>query len=401
MKIGLYVGNASPTIGGAYTLLETVKRDIVLSHCKYEIFIFFNDISSKRKRFTEDGITYINLSHGKANFFQKAIRKIFSKYFKLKDVLVFDNVLHKENVDLLWILGPYNIDITIPYIFTVWDLGHRMLPCFSEVSIGQNGKLWNEREELCQRMLYRATYIVTGNETGKKEILANYAVNPEKIHIIPFPIPSFCYSPKVTNTAIIPNIKFPFVFYPAQFWAHKNHIVLIEAIAWLRDIMNIHINCYLVGSDQGNLSYIIKIINKYCLHDQIIVLGFVEQSTLIYLYKNALAMIYLSFMGPNNLPPFEAAALGCPLIISNIPGHIEQMEDTGLLVDATNPIEVGRAILSIYNNPTFRDQLISAAQVFIQKYKTYSYFQEMQKLIDFYAVYCKTWKEVESDSEGG
>jgi glycosyltransferase involved in cell wall biosynthesis len=162
-----------------------------------------------------------------------------------------------------------------------------------------------EREETYQNMLSHATFIITGNETGKREILANYAINQEEIHIIPFPIPDFCFE-QTALSGISLNIKFPFVFYPAQFWAHKNHIVLIDAIAWLRDKKNIIVNCYFVGSDKGNLNYINSIISKYKLGNQIFVLGFVEQQTLIYLYKHALAMTYVSLMGPNNLPPLEA-----------------------------------------------------------------------------------------------
>jgi glycosyltransferase involved in cell wall biosynthesis len=388
MRIGIFIENNSPTDGGAFTLLETLKKDIVSYNYKHEIFFFFEDkIASKR--FMENKITYINIFYKKTIIF-RIRRKILFLLGLYHERPSLDDVLHKEQIDLLWILGPNKLDITIPYVFTVWDLGHRMLPCFPEVYKEQE---WDERENIYTTMLYRATYIITGNETGKNEILANYAINQEKIHIIPFPIPNFCFE-KIETPEILNNIKSPFVFYPSQFWPHKNHIALIEAIAWLRDLKNIIINCYFVGSDKGNLQYINAVINKQHLENQIFILGFVEKAVLRYLYKNALAMTYVSLLGPNNLPPLEAAALGCPLIISNIPGHIEQMEGQGFFVDVKNPIEIGEAILSIYHNPAMRQNLISSEFIFIEKYKTYSYFKEMQKIIDIYALFCKTWKNV-------
>jgi glycosyltransferase involved in cell wall biosynthesis len=386
MRVGIYAGSVTPTEGGSYTLLETIKTDIFSLNCKYDFFFFFED-RFLPSRFIDNKITYINLNKGKPVFkLQRKILKIFGKS-------VLDNILHSEDIDLLWILGPYDLDITIPYVFTVWDLGHRILPCFPEVSI--KGWIWSKREKVYQKMLYRAMYIITGNETGKKEILDNYPVNPTKIHIIPFPIPEFCFAnieEPYEDTKI--GIKSPFVFYPAQFWAHKNHIAIIEAIVWIRDVKNVIIHCYFVGSDKGNENYIKNTIKKYKLESQIFILGFVDKETLVYLYKNALAMIYASLLGPNNLPPLEAAAFDCPLIMSNIPGHVEQMEGSCLLVDVTDPIVIGEAILSIYHNPDFRQNLITNEHSFIEKYRDYSYYKKMQKIIDAYSLYCKTWKEL-------
>jgi glycosyltransferase involved in cell wall biosynthesis len=392
MRVGIYTGPVIPTAGGAYTLIETVKRDISLSDCKYEIFFFFEDRFSP-KRSGNDKTTFINVFTGqKTTFCFRVRRKILKILGRYQERSVLDDILHSEGIDLLWILGPYSLDITIPYVFTVWDLGHRMLSCFPEVST--EGWTWNDREKVYRKMLYRATYIITGNETGKKEILDNYPVSPEKIYTIPFPVPDFCFTNTEQPYEDKKDIKSPFIFYPAQFWAHKNHIAIIEAIAWIRDVKNIIIYCYFMGSDQGNEKYIKNMINKYKLEGQIFILGFIDRETLVYLYKKALAMTFVSLMGPNNLPPLEAAAFGCPLIISDIPGHIEQMEGTGLPVNAVNPIAIGEAVLSIYHNPDFRQSIISKEIAFIEKYKNYSYFKQMQKIMDVYSLYGKTWKEI-------
>jgi glycosyltransferase involved in cell wall biosynthesis len=390
MRVGIYAGSAVPMTGGAYTLFETIKRDISLSDYKYEIFFFFMDEFSP-KRFVENKVTYINVFRKqKITFCFRLYRKVLKFVGKYRERSLLDDVLHSEGIDLLWILSSYNFDVTIPYVFTVWDLGHRMLPCFPEVSAGQ---IWSNREKVFQKMLYRAAYIITGNETGKREIMSNYAVNPEKIQIIPFPVPGFCFD----NTERLlkkEEIKTPFIFYPAQFWAHKNHVAVIEAVAWMRDIKGITIYCYFAGSDHGNEKYVGSVIKKYKLENHVFILGFVDREMLVYLYQNALAMTFMSLMGPNNLPPLEAAAMGCPLIISNISGHLEQMEGTGLAVDATNPVAIGEAVLTLYHNPDFRQSLITAETSFIEKYRNYSYFEQMQKVMDMFSLYCKTWKDL-------
>ena len=39
-------------------------------------------------------------------------------------------------------------------------------------------------------------------------------------------------------------------------------------------------------------------------------------------------MVFASIVGPNNYPPIEAASLGCPVILSDLPGHREQMGES-------------------------------------------------------------------------
>jgi glycosyltransferase involved in cell wall biosynthesis len=389
MRIGILTDSVAPVAGGAFNLLETIIQDIVSFNSEHDFFIFFND-SSAPKKYERNKIFFINLYQKNPMILLYRFKRIFYKIFLKKNIAInYDIILKKEDIDLLWILGPYNVNTAIPFVFTVWDLGHRMLPCFPEVN---NENEWNNREELYKEMLPKATYIITGNKTGKNEILTNYSVNPDKIHIIPFPIPSFCLNSTNQNSLPSITVKYPFVFYPAQFWAHKNHIVLIEAITWLRDKKNTVINCYFTGHDYGNLTFIKNIIKKNNLDDQIFIPGFINHDELVYLYKNALAMVFPSLMGPNNLPPLEAAAFGCPVLYSDIPGHIEQMENVGLPIDAKNYVNIGEAILKIFHDSSFRDELIAKELDFAKKYKSYSYFHQMEKIINLFYHYNKTWK---------
>ena len=81
--------------------------------------------------------------------------------------------------------------ISLSTLYTVWDLGHRRTTYFPEVS--RTGWTWEDREYTYQKMLCKASYILAGNEEGKKEILENYPMPGNKIRISPFPIASFCY----------------------------------------------------------------------------------------------------------------------------------------------------------------------------------------------------------------
>jgi glycosyltransferase involved in cell wall biosynthesis len=363
MNIGIYLGNQLPSVGGGYSLTETIKKEILEYNGNHNLFMFYH-ARSRKMRWTENKITYINLWPWR-----------IKRYF-------YNKILKKLGIDLMILFAPVKMEIEIPFIYTVWDLGHRMLPYFPETT--SNGE-FKHREEIFQYMLPRATYILTGNETGKKEILANYAINAEKIKVISFPITGFCFE-KIDVPKKIDSIEEPFVFYPAQFWMHKNHIVIVEAINYLRKERDLKINCYFVGSDKNNLEYVKSFIKQKGLEERVKILGFVDYSMLMYLYKNALAMVYVSLLGPNNLPPLEAAVLGCPSINSNLPGHIEQMEGNGLFVEPMNPQEIADAIFKLYSEPNFRADMIDKGLEFAKKFKEYSYFNEVLKVVEQFGV---------------
>lgn len=386
MKIGVYSGDYTPASGGAYTLIEEIKAE-VLAHGSDHEFIFFCYDSVLDSAFYRDGLKYINLFEN--GFGVRLNRKLHRIVHSKKEFNRLETIAHEENLDLIWLLGPYDVKTSIPYIFTVWDLGHREKPYFPELST--EGWSWQARESLYQKMIYRAAFVITGNKAGEKEIRENYPISSGKIKIIPFPFPNrFARGEADAPKGL--DLTCPFVFYPAQFWAHKNHIVLVEATKYLRDTKNVRINCYFAGSDKGNQGYIVEKINEYRLSDQIKILGFVTDAQLAYLYKNSLALTYVSLLGPNNLPPFEAATFGCPIIISDLPGHIEQMEDCALMVDATDEKALGEAIYALYSSDETRNAFVQKSKALMEKHINYSYFAQMQKIFSEFALARRTWR---------
>jgi glycosyltransferase involved in cell wall biosynthesis len=82
------------------------------------------------------------------------------------------------------------------------------------------------------------------------------------------------------------------------------------------------------------------------LEDAVTLLGFVQNDDLVALYQHAHALLYLSRFGPENLPPLEAFALGCPVVCSDVAGASYQLGDAALLVDPRDPGTVADAILA-------------------------------------------------------
>ena len=197
-----------------------------------------------------------------------------------------------------------------------WDLQHRLQPFFPEVSA--NGE-WASRERRASERLRRAARIIVGTEVGKAEIASFYQIPTDRIRVLPHPTPRFALeSADEQNASVLGRLGIPadYLLYPAQLWPHKNHVNLLLALRLMRDRDGLKIPLVLVGADRGNGDHVRKTIRELDLEGQVFYVGFVPHADLVALYRNAFALAYVSLFGPDNLPPLEAFALGCPVIAS-------------------------------------------------------------------------------------
>ena len=88
---------------------------------------------------------------------------------------------------------------------------------------------------------------------------------------------------KFKNKGVFGKFDLPpgYLFYPAQFWSHKNHINLLFAIKLLRDKYDLTLPVVFVGSDQGNEMHVKRMVGRLGLNKQVHFLGFVSEEDLV------------------------------------------------------------------------------------------------------------------------
>lgn len=399
MKIAIVIRKPRFNEGGGGTFVKSIVNECISRGTGKYDYIFCYKGSVKEKTVSViDGITYINMTsfaskhylsllHTRASGGLKNLRQsIFLKKKIQNEVSMWDLLAEKANIDLFWFTFPYDPVMCHPYILTIWDLGHRTDAFYPEVSMPLWN--WNTREFVYQTSVYRATYILTGNETGKKEILENYPVKPEKIKVVPFPISDFCYGKEKKPDKDIPD---EFYFYPAQFWAHKNHKCIIDSLSILKNQYNKTVSVVFTGSDKGNLEYIKAEAKLLGIEKQIYFLGYVSNEEIKYLYTHAKAMVYASLMGPNNLPPLEAAYLGCPVIITDIVGHKEQMGENALYFNGLDAESLADVVFKFESDAELSEDIKNKAAAMMKEYNKQSYTDRVFKLIDEFAVIRARW----------
>lgn len=248
-------------------------------------------------------------------------------------------------IDLIYYPFPGYIIPNVPFIFTLWDIGHLSSYAFPEVSM--NG-IFEYRKKLHELTLKQALSIFCESESGKKDAIKYLNLNPERLKVVPL------FPSEVINKEIIAerpktlNSDTTFIHYPGQYWSHKNHFNLLVAF---KEVIKIfpELRLILTGSDKGNKEYIISIIKELDLTDSVIDLGFISTNNLKWIYQNSLGLVMPTLLGPTNMPLLEAAELGCPVACSDLEGHREQLEDYAIYFDPLDHGEIAQSIIKMVN----------------------------------------------------
>jgi glycosyltransferase involved in cell wall biosynthesis len=292
-------------------------------------------------------------------------------------------------LDFLWFLSPACHFLQTPYAAIVWDLQHRTLPWFSEVSAdGQ----WETREAMNRLFLPRASVVIAGTEAGAAEITGIYGVPRGRILLLPHPTPRYALDFAIgADVALPPGLRDPLIIYPAQFWAHKNHAVLLKAMVLLRERYGIRASLALTGSDKGNRAHCELLARELGIADAVHFLGFVPERQLIGLYRRAAALAYVSYGGPENLPPLEAFALGCPVVAADVPGAREQLGDAALLVDPVSADAVAVALARIIGDQDLASNLRARGRKRAEERTAAVFVRGMFAWLDRFAVVRAAW----------
>lgn len=407
MKVGVFVGNYSPEAGGGYTFQQEICRAIEsFGPASGHTFVFFTYSQVVNKTASaDDAFRYISIvgEHHRSRLTIRCLRAI---QFFARTILCLAGIknhdrnadpisshIREESIDVTWSLTPACLSTEVPFITTVWDLEHRLQPYFPEVSLKDE---WDGREKHYSSLLGRAAFVITGTQAGKLEIEKFYHVPSNRIKVLAFPTPQIVFPEKSCYNLLQKKYGIPdnYLFYPAQFWPHKNHFGVLMAIQALREKYNLILPVVFVGSDMGNLTYIRKVVDDMGLTGQVYFLGFVPRDDLATLYSNAFALLYLSLFGPDNLPPLEAFALGCPVIASNVSGSQEQLGDAALLVDPIDPTNIADAVYLLLD-VSFRQTLVDRGLKRASIRTGENYFKGVCSLFDEFESIRRTWSNAE------
>lgn len=257
-------------------------------------------------------------------------------------------------------------ETTVPYVMAVHDLQHRLQPEFPEVSSGGE---WERREYMFRNGICRALLVLVDSEVGREDVLRLYGacgITADRIKILPFLPPPYLAARASEEDRRRLRSKYgllePYFFYPAQFWPHKNHLRVVQALSHLKEKRGKVPLVAFCGDPKGEIEKrtfkdMRLLVESLGLEERVRCLGYLANGEMSAIFEEALGLVMPTFFGPTNIPPLEAWALGCPVITSDIRGIREQMGDAALLIDPRSAESLAGAMMRLSTEPQLRRDL--------------------------------------------
>lgn len=266
--------------------------------------------------------------------------KFLDRVFPRKNYLLYWS-LRKHRIDLLSHFGRLWTGCSIPAIGWIPDFQHVHFPAFFDE------KECTARDAHFMDIIRRSDAVIVSSQDGLDDLNSFCSGNTTPTYVLRF---VSCLYPKLDelpsrgDLVVRYNLDRPWFHIPNQFWAHKNHIVVLEALNLLKTQGNMPL-VIATGStkDYRNTDYfpaVMKKVHDYGLQDDFLVLGVLPYSDVVALMQYAVAIINPSLYEGWSTSVEESKAIGKKIILSDIAVHREQNPERGqyFAADASNEL---------------------------------------------------------------
>lgn len=206
-------------------------------------------------------------------------------------------------------------------------------------------------------------FVAVSAYTRQSFLAAFPHVSPESVHVVH---PGSRYE----GPSGVPRPKELDFLKPRAFWLsvgtlepRKNQIGLLRAYATLKAQTGETRPLVLAGSRGWLMDGFDGALDDLGIRDDVVLLGYVSDGALRWLYENCLAFCYVSFFEGFGLPVAEAMSLGAPVVTSNVTSLPELVGDAGLLVDPHEPGAIAAALGRLAQDEEQRDNFSQASLI--------------------------------------
>lgn len=233
-----------------------------------------------------------------------------------------------------------------------------------------------------------ARLILVPSEFTRRTVIERLSIDPSIVIVVPHGIAPRDQEETPSDIRERYGLNGPFFLYPAATYPHKNHLVLIEAMAKL---IKVHPDAQLVltgakawqewsvAKEMGER--IGREIAQLGLEDQIQRLGYVPSADLDALYKEAVAVCFPSRFEGFGAPVLEAMARGCPVVAADATALPEVLEDRGLLVSPDNAEHWCQAMCQMIEDEEMRQRFAHSG---LERAKLFNWDRSASILEDAY-----------------
>jgi glycosyltransferase involved in cell wall biosynthesis len=205
-----------------------------------------------------------------------------------------------------------------------------------------------------------ADFIIADSNSTRDDMIRHFPDVRSKIRTVyPSCRPIFGLEKETQSeqTSALPGLESDYFLFVSTIEPSKNLERLIDAFEIFKTRTGARTRLAIVGKMGWNYRETIAKIEKSPVTQDIKLLGYQDNQTLIALYRNALALIYPSLYEGFGIPPLEAMSVNTPVLASSASSIPEVVGDAALLFDPKDTNEIAHRMLQVYEDKELRKRL--------------------------------------------
>ena len=290
--------------------------------------------------------TIINFNKG-SNWLEKKY-DAFSRHFLKQDYLMA-KTLKQESIDVLF-PGTMSAGKRTASIYWIPDFQFMHLP-----HLYSNDQLKQYDIKLRRYFNDVPIIVVSSNDAQKDfEILTPQFLYKTRVLSFVAHVPDELYDVDPKKIADIYHLPKDFIYLPNQFWVHKNHTMVFEALKILKD-QGIKPFIVCTGNPVDvrkpmHFAGLLQKISEQGIHNQVVFLGLIPHKHIYSLIRQSKCVLNPSHFEGWSTTVEESKSVGKGMILSDLGVHKEQSPDSSVYFDRYSVEDLADKIKDIWQN---------------------------------------------------
>lgn len=352
-------------IGGYNYLLNLVRALSVYRPDAITPVLFFGEDVNQEDATVFEKIAGVEIVRHKAFDERCKIQSLIRSVLFGRDKVV-QSIFKRERVDVVFECAQFNgWRLELAAIAWIPDFQHRALPhLFSRLA-------YMKREMGLRLQVLSGRIVMLSSEDSRKDCEHFYPSSVGRTEVVSFAVPAPPRGKELDVRQVVDKYGLPdkFFFMPNQFWRHKNHMLVVEALSLLKERGRDDVVVVTTGrtSDPRLPQYFSNLqtlIAERGLESQFRILGLVPYGDLAPLMQASEALVNPSLFEGWSTTVEEAKAAGVPMLLSDLDVHREQAQGLAQFFDRYSASSLAEALIGDFSKPATSDENIaSAAQI--------------------------------------
>jgi glycosyltransferase involved in cell wall biosynthesis len=271
-------------------------------------------------------------------------------------------LLRDINADLLFcpFTAPTYFHAGIPTVCTIYDLQYKTYPqFFAAEDVAHRDRTFIEA---CRR----ATSLAAISDYSRNCAIVVGKLDPAHIRTIHLRMARRIATGARHDQSMVSTLGLTprrYLMYPANFWKHKNHEMLLAAFGVAcRGGLAADVKLVCTGAPGERQAWLVRAAHAMGMGDRVLFPGFLPDEQLAALMAGSAGVVFPSLYEGFGLPVIEAMAAGVPVACSNTTSLPEVAAGAAILFDPRVPAQIAQAMTALVEDAVQNSRLIQAGQ---------------------------------------